>query len=80
MKKTYISPQIMFDSFELTDNIASGCAFLNSNIQPYVCPVLEKEWGYTIFSDLTICDSTPTGGNDSICYHIPVADSNVYTS
>ena len=52
MKKTYISPQIMFDSFELTDNIASGCAFLNSNIQPYACPVLEKEWGLTIFSDL----------------------------
>ncbi len=80
MKKQYIKPQIMFDSFELTDCIAAGCAFLNSNIQPYVCAVLDKELGFTLFTDIGICDSTPPGGNDSICYHIPVADYNVYTS
>ena len=80
MKKSYVKPQLMFDSFELTDSIAAGCAFLSSNHDPYVCAVLDTELGYTIFSDYAICQSTPPGGNDSICYHIPVADYNVYTS
>lgn len=80
MKKEYIKPQIVFDCFELTDSIAAGCAFLSSNIAPYDCAVLDPEFGYTIFSDMTKCNSTPPGGNDSICYHIPTADYSVYIS
>lgn len=80
MKKTYIKPQVVFDCFELTDSIAAGCAFLSSNMAPYACPVLDEEFGYTLFTDMGTCDSTPPGGNDSICYHVPTADYSVYTS
>lgn len=80
MKKAYTVPEIMFDSFELSDGIAAGCAFISSRQDPYVCPVLDEEFGYTIFSDYTVCHSTPPGGNDSICYHVPTADYSVYTS
>ncbi len=80
MKKTYIKPQIVFDSFELTTSIAAGCSFLSTNQDPYVCAILDPELGFTIFSTRPTCDSTPPGGNDSICYHVPVADVSVYTS
>ncbi|MBR5234416.1 MAG: hypothetical protein IKW03_09420 [Clostridia bacterium] len=80
MKKAYSRPIIVFDNFELTENIAAGCSYISSNIAPYQCAVLDKEFGYTIFSDYSICDSTPPGGNDSICYHVPTADYSVYTS
>lgn len=81
MKKAYTTPEIIFDSFELTANIAAGCAFISSNHDPYICPVLDEELGYTIFTDYTNgCASTPPGGNDSICYHVPTADYSVYTS
>ena len=80
MKKLYTKPEIIFDSFELTESIAAGCTFITSNVSPYACAVLDKEFGYTIFSDYAICDSTPPGGNDSICYHVPTADYSVYTS
>lgn len=80
MKKAYTAPEIVFDSFELTANIAAGCAFITSKHDPYACPILDEEFGYTIFTDFGICDSTPPGGNDSICYHVPTADFSVYTS
>lgn len=80
MKKFYSKPMIEFDSFELTDSIAAGCAYISSNQSPYACPVLDEEFGYTIFTDYGVCDSTPPGGNDSICYHVPTADYSVYTS
>ena len=80
MKKEYSKPMIDFDNFELTENIAAGCAYISSNIAPYECEVFDKEFGYTIFSDYNRCYSTPPGGNDSICYHVPTADFSVYTS
>ena len=80
MKKAYMKPQIVFDSFVLTEDIAAGCTLLNSNMQPYVCAVLDQELGFTIFSDYEFCDSTPPGGNDTVCYHVPTADWNVFSS
>ena len=80
MKKEYIRPQIVFDCFELTDSIAAGCSFLSQNQAPYSCPVLDPELGFTLFTDPLICQSTPPGGNDSICYNVPTADYSVYIS
>jgi hypothetical protein len=80
VKKVYTKPEIVFDSFELTESIAAGCSFISSNIAPYECAILDKELNYTIFSDYSMCQSTPPGGNDSICYHVPTADYSVYTS
>ncbi len=80
MKKAYTKPEIIFDSFELTESIAAGCSYITSNMAPYECAVLDKEFGFTLFSDYNNCDSTPPGGNDSICYHVPTADYSVYTS
>lgn len=79
MKKNYIKPEITFDNYELTVNIAAGCAYLTSNQAPYECAIFDEELGFTIFSD-SRCQTTPPGGNDSICYNIPVADTSVYTS
>ena len=80
VKKAYIKPAVTFDCFELNDSIAAGCAFINSNHAPYVCPVYDVELGYSLFSQMYVCDSTPSGGNDSICYNVPLSDWSVYTS
>ena len=80
MKKAYTKPLIVFDCFEINDSIAAGCSFLSSNQAPYTCPVLDPEFNYTIFSERPTCQSVPPGGNDSICYNVPVADWSVYVS
>lgn len=76
MKKTYVKPQILFDSFELSQDIAAGCRILSNN-QEYQCPVYDPELGVSIFT--TQCDMEPVNG-DSICYHVPVGDNNVFGS
>ena len=80
MKKTYTKPQIVYDCFEIADSIAAGCKYFNTNQAPYICPIFDPESEFTIFSDYINCAMTPPHGNDSICYHIPVNDWNVYMS
>lgn len=80
MKKSYTKPNIMFDSFELATSIAAGCAYISTNVAPYICGVKDEELNLILFSDMVNCTSTPPGGNDSVCYDVPTADVSVYTS
>ena len=79
MKKPYNKPTITFDSLALSTNIAAGCAFISTNSAEYVCPVIDEESGWTIFSDNAVCTVGPRPG-DTICYDIPLANSNVFES
>lgn len=79
MKKNYVSPVIVFDSFEIAENIAS-CSIISSPQGKYECPVTDEETGLTIFSDkLNGCiDTSMSNGN--ICYDVPVEGWNVFIS
>lgn len=81
MKKKYAKPQIAFESFELSQSIAAGCEMIQQNMTERSCPVTVPELiGTTYFADLNHCTVTPPGGNDSICYHVPSENNNVYSS
>ena len=81
MKKTYTKPLIVYESFKLSTNIAASCTFLGTQSAQYTCPVYDPQFGFNIFAETTVdCDMTPPGGNDSICYDIPIANSNVFSS
>ena len=77
MKKEYSKPQIVFDSFQLSQSIAGNCDFI-SNFAAEVCMILEPETGDIVFG--SDCPFTVPGANDTICYHVPVEDWNVYSS
>lgn len=82
MKKAYVKPQIAYESFQLSTSIASGCALLGSNAARYICPVTDPDSGFTLFADdiASPCDTAPVGGNDTVCYDVPVANWNVLSS
>lgn len=79
LKKKYNKPIITFESLALSTNIAAGCAFISTNSAEYICPVIDEESGWTIFSDKAVCMMTPKPG-DTICYDIPLANSNIFES
>ena len=79
MKKSYMKPKITFESLAVSANVASGCALISTNNAEYLCPVTDEESGWTIFSDYSLCMMVP-GPNDTICYDIPFANSNVFES
>ena len=79
LKKKYNKPTITFESLALSTNIAAGCAFISTNSAEYICPVIDEESGWTIFADNAVCNMTPRPG-ETICYDIPLANSNVFES
>ena len=88
MRKTYSSPDIVFEDFALSTNIAAGCEEKPDN-QTEGCGV---KWGKKfIFMDgMTGCTSQVTEGstsgnmvdedNNGLCYHNPSESYNVFYS
>ena len=86
MKKVYAKPEIMFESFSMSTNIAAGCEFKTSNPsyeQSCTYPTrggnifITKELGCGVQSDP---EGLYTSGNDKMCYHVPDEDFNVFNS
>ena len=82
MKKAYSKPEIMFDDFSLSANIASVCEEKVGSPTEYTCGL--KYGMSTIFTqDSTGCKTKVDDGSgkyNGLCYHIPSEDYNVFNS
>lgn len=81
MKKAYSKPDILFESFMLSTNIAAGCEEKPYNSTDN-CGVL---WSRnTIFlQDMTGCASKiqdEDAEHNMLCYHVPYEGYNVFYS
>ena len=79
VKKTYVKPDIMFESFSLATDISAGCA-MAARQAPMMCPVYVPEFGETIIADDGSCDTYAPEISDTICYHLPLTDISVFES
>lgn len=83
MKKAYSKPQIIFDSFELSQSIASGCEgiALQAENECAVRVELEGIGNIDIFNTTpSPCTTSGPGDHDLVCYHVPSDDNNVFSS
>ena len=87
MKKVYNAPQIFFESFSMSTNIAGGCEFKTSQMAEGTCGYMPDRWvGLPVFiSSTTGCGATyPDGefidGTDTVCYHVPTDTKNLFNS
>ena len=76
MAKRYIKPTVTFERLSMGSGAAGGCEY-NASFAEFSCPVLIPEWGETIFT-ADACDWSNDDYN--ICYHVPMAASNVFGS
>ena len=78
MKKAYAKPEIMFESFTISTNIAAGCTYKSG------LSVSEQNCGYlfggdrgskmiflTYSADDTGCKTVVPDGYNGMCYHNP---------
>lgn len=83
MKKNYRKPEILFESFELSQNISAGCELI-SNQSKFSCALTDPEWDdIKIFMDGNgVCDTSAPypGYDDQLCYHAPTDGYNVHSS
>ena len=78
MKKTYVKPELSFESFELSANIATGCGVITKSFNQ------EQGCGYDIpgvgkyFADYASCDYDKD--NPYVCYDNPNESTLLFTS
>ena len=82
MKKVYSKPQIMFENFSLSTNIAAACE-VRANTQSNF-----DSCGVDFSGDIVFATSTSGckdkiddyGQYNSICYHVPSDSNNIFNS
>ena len=79
MKKAYVKPAIMFESFTLCTNIAAGCEFKNGQLQYKACGYKTRN-GIVFTDKLYGCESVIPDNLDTFCYHVPDASRNIFNS
>ena len=80
MKKEYKKPELLFDSFELSMNIAAGCEKKTHTLTDGTCGVIVDGIGMVFFESITGCTYKGADGDYSICYHNPEDNANLFNS
>lgn len=81
MKKIYSKPEIMFESFALSENIAAGCDTIVDNSTSGVCAYITRTGLNVFMSSIDACSTTEDDGDyDGFCYHIPIETKNLFNS
>lgn len=85
MKKTYEKPQIMFEDFTLSTNIAAGCEVKTDTQANGTCAyttVDEFLGAVNIFLEgISACTTKAAGGEyNGFCYHNPYDSNNLFNS
>ena len=84
MKKPYSKPQIVFESFSLSQNIAAGCEVVTNTPSRNQCGI-DFSGAMVFMEGMTGCEHIQVdnvGGDgewNTICYHIPTGQ-NLFTS
>ena len=81
MKKRYQKPEIMFEDFTLSTNIAGDC------VPPFVTTFNDKECGIPFSDGETIFDNIGCDrpgkefeDNNMLCYHVPTVNTALFNS
>lgn len=79
MKKAYEKPAIIFEDFSLSTSIAAGCEFINDLQSQGTCGYPTRN-GIIFTTEITGCKYHESDVNDSLCYHVPSDDYNIFNS
>lgn len=80
MKKAYVKPEIYFESFELSANIATGCTIPTNHAENVCKYTIDTPGVGSAFVEVTLCEYTPADGDYSVCYHVPTDGTKLFTS
>lgn len=85
MKKRYQKPEILFEAFSVSTNIASDCEVKTNSPSNSTCGMDFS--GLKVFmdgmngcSDIGVTNQGGDGEWNGICYHIPSGDKNLFNS
>ena len=88
MKKTYVKPEILFEDFTLSTNLAGNCEMKTETAMMGSCGITSTgvEGGFVFTGLIEGCtfDVEVVNGNDGqydmLCYHVPVNPAAIFNS
>lgn len=85
MKKTYTKPEILFESFSFSGNIAANCEIIVDGPSSGNCGyAYEGGGGSTMFTaalGTEICNiPVDDDEKNGFCYHVPIETNNLFNS
>ena len=82
MKKSYLKPQIVFDSFMLSESIATHCTAISHQAEKMCAVQLSGSFGdmSLFYSEVPGCTTTTPSLLDTVCYDVPNDTRNVFSS
>ena len=84
MKKVYTKPEIMFESFTLSQAIAGDCTVKTSTPSEGNCAYGYKDefFGDVVLftNDMNACEFQQPDGYNGICYDVPTASNLLFNS
>ena len=85
MKREYTQPDILFESFSLSTNIAGDCEKKTNTSAQGNCAATLPGVTVLVFNDsITGCVAKPPVSNsdqyNGVCYHVPNEDNNLFNS
>lgn len=78
MKRTYVKPEVYFENFELSANIATGCERSIGHAVGMCWNGVEGFKDVNIFTETHNCKTTPD--KYGLCYQTPTDANNIFTS
>lgn len=86
MKKTYTKPDIMFERFTMSANIAGDCEIKIYSPNNTTCGYKPEGLDYKIFlSGISECEEVGNqvvndDSTNGFCYHVPIESNNLFNS
>ncbi len=86
MKRSYTKPEILFEDFTLSVNIAAGCEVIADHGMDECGYNVDKDFGlefYVFTTQIAGCQNAqlnPNEAYDGLCYHNPSELNNVFSS
>ncbi len=79
MKKTYVKPELYFENFELSSNIATGCVTI-TKLQSKETACGYNDGVDVIFTEAMSGCVVKDDGTGKICYDVPFDSNRLFTS
>ena len=82
MKKTYVKPEVYFENFELSANIAAGCgAGYKDKVTSHDIHTCGYIYNSGVIFNTGVCSyETADGTEYGLCYHSPMPDNQIFAS
>lgn len=80
MKKEYKKPELLFDSFELSVSIATGCVGTPVGPTENTCGIDFGGAGVLFLNGMTVCTTKIEDGDEGYCYHAPSPGNSLFNS